>query len=75
MKTLISSGLVFLLVSMSFLAPTLAIPNNPTINEVAEWTVMFYFAGDQLFTTYSLAEKMLADLDNLEKIGSTIIVR
>lgn len=39
--------------------------------EHADWTVLFYFDGDQKNTTYSLAEKMLADVENLKMIGST----
>lgn len=38
---------------------------------VSKWTVIFYFDGDQHETTYSLSDKMVADLQNLEKVGST----
>ena len=41
------------------------------LNTSAEWTVLFYFDGDQLETTYSLSEKMLLDLENLQHVGST----
>ena len=74
MKHIKASGFIILLlllpISTSFAAYTPSISNSQ-VSSVAEWTVMFYFDGDQLETTYSLSDKMLDDVANLESIGST----
>ncbi len=62
---------LLLIVSASF---TFSIPIRANIQSqvnVSKWTVMFYFAGDQKETAYSLSDKMLEDLENLKKVGST----
>lgn len=39
-------------------------------NGISKWTVILYFDGDQHKTTYSLSDKMLADLQSLEKAAT-----
>ena len=39
-------------------------------NGISKWTVILYFDGDQHATTYSLSDKMLADLQSLEKAAT-----
>jgi len=75
MKNILASGIITLLilmpVSSAFIISSPVTPDVYLIpDDVSKWTAMFYFDGDQSNTTYSLSDKMLADLSNLEKIGS-----
>lgn len=60
-------SLILILVTLSA-AMGSADENNQ--NGISKWTVILYFDGDQHATTYSLSDKMLADLQSLEKAAT-----
>ena len=61
-------SLILILASLS--AGAMSVADEDSQNNTSKWTVILYFDGDQHETTYSLSDKMLADLQNLEKVAT-----
>ncbi len=75
MKTHLSLNLLCILVLLLCLLQATPIHLSQTQktirDDIAEWTVLMYFDGDQTESTYSLSEKMRTELTLLQEVGST----
>ena len=70
-RSILSTVVSLLLIGNFVLFSYTILPVGAYPSDTASWTILLYFDGDQSETTYSLAEKMKADVRNLANVGST----